>query len=208
MSPEKDMAENRPSDEALMLQYAEGDVQAFEMLLARYRKSVYGYLIRLVGVERAEDLFQETFLRVIRARSSFKARSRFSTWVFRIAHNVSVDALRKAGKAHLTSLSQPVEEGVERERTLEETLPAKQPDPAQALYREELDVLVESLIAKLPKEQREVLLLREHGELPFAEIAEIVGCTVNTAKSRMRYALESLREGLAQKGLLHEVPDS
>ena len=71
------MAEPNLSDEALMLQYADGDVEAFETLLARHRRAVFSYVVRLVGYERAEDLFQETFLRVVRARKSFKVRAKF-----------------------------------------------------------------------------------------------------------------------------------
>jgi len=110
--------------------------------------------------------------------------------------------LRKAGRRKTVSLTEKI--GNDEGREIQDTVPANDPGAAETIYDKELESIIGELIASMPARQREVLLLRN--EMPFKEIARIVGCTVSTAKSRMRYALEFIRRGLAQRDLLNEVP--
>ena len=183
-----------------MTRYREGDVRAFERLLRRHKKPVFNFLWRQVGDRAAaEELLQEVFLRVIKSAPTYQEQAKFTTWLYTIARNLCVDAARRAGHRRTISLDAPsVGSDGEAERPLGDTLS----DPAgdierQALARE-LRARLERAIAQLPEDQREVFLMRERSGLPFKEIASIVGVPENTVKSRMRYALERLREALAE----------
>lgn len=180
------------SDERLMLRFREGDVQAFEELVRRHRTPVFSFLLRLAGDRgRAEDLCQETFLRVVKAAEGWEPRATFRTWVFAMARNLAVDEARRQAFRRTEPLDDPAHPA--------EVDGAPGPDRAAegALLRPKL----EAALAALPDEQREVFLLREHAGLRFAEIAEVTGVPENTVKSRMRYALEALRARLAALGI-------
>lgn len=199
------MKEQTVSEETLMRDFAKGDLGAFEVLLNRYRRPLFGYISRFVGNDRAEDIFQETFYRVIRSKDSYKVRAKFSTWLFTIAHNVCVDHLRKSGRVSLVSISEPLSTSTDGTRTYEDTLESGDAGPSEKSIDEEMNSCIERLILELPEPQRQVLLLRQFGDMSFKEIARTVGCRVNTAKSRMRYALEALRKDLSKSSLLSEV---
>jgi RNA polymerase sigma-70 factor (ECF subfamily) len=184
------------SDEALMLRYRDGEVRAFELLLTRHRKPIYNFILRYVlEPAQAEDLLQETFLRVIRGAESYERQAKFTTWLYTIARNLCVDASRRAKHRRAQSLDAPIDE--------EEgsgTLLDRVADPTGTVDRQvigkQLGERIQRAVDGLGEEQREVFVLREVLDLPFKEIAEIVGCPENTVKSRMRYALEKLREAL------------
>jgi RNA polymerase sigma-70 factor (ECF subfamily) len=193
---------DHPPDEQLLAAYRAGDVAAFEALLARYEKPIWTYLRRFVRHdEAAEDLLQEVFLRVVRdaqdaAAPGWKGAAKFSTWLYTIARNLCVDRARREAFRAAASLdvaggedSAPV--------SLHDRLAA--PDrPADAvLAGRQAAARIDRAIATLPEDQREVFLMREVMELPFAEIAAVVGASEPTVKSRMRYALEKLRVALA-----------
>ncbi len=179
-----------------MLRFQAGDARAFEVLVRRHRTPVFSFLLRLTGDRgRAEDLCQETFLKVVKASAGWQERARFTTWLFSIARNLAVDEARRMSFRR----AEPLDAGPGEPPRPEPTSDAPAPDALAdaALVRPQL----EAALAALPPEQREVFLLREHAGLRFAEIAEVTGAPENTVKSRMRYALEALRAALAARGL-------
>ncbi len=189
------------SDEKLMRRYQAGDVGAFEALLRRHRAALHAFLYRLTGDRsRAEDLAQETWLKVVAAAPRWERRARFTTWAFSIARNVALDEARRSSHRTVESLDAPRADG----RVLADGVAAEAPGPDRGAESALLRPKLEAALAALPLEQREVFVLREYAGVPFADIAEITGAPVPTVKSRMRYALEALRADLARLGV---VPD-
>lgn len=187
------------SDEALMLRYQKGDVRAFEVLLARHRKPVFNFILRYVGDKtHAEDLLQEVFLRIIKGAASYERQAKFTTWIYTIARNLCVDASRRAKHRKAQSLDAPMPNDEKNGATLLEMLPDGAPATDRQTINRELHGRLAHAIETLSEEQREVFLMREFLDMPFKEIADVVGCPENTVKSRMRYALEKLREELEE----------
>lgn len=188
------MALEQLEDEALMEAYQQGDTRAFEQLLKRHRKPVYNFLYRQVGNNAlAEDLLQDTFLRVIRSAASYSRTAKFTTWLYTIARNLCVDQARRARHRRALSLDQPLAGESDDKRTLFDRIADEGPAVDRQVIGRRLQVQLQQAIAALSEEQREVFLMREYLNLPFKEIAEIINCPENTVKSRMRYALEHLR---------------
>lgn len=184
------------SDESLMFRYKRGEVRAFEVLMVRHRGPVFSFILRYVRDRAAaEDLMQETFLRLIRAADSYEKSAKFTTFLFTIARNLCVDASRRGKHRQATSLDAPVH-GSEDQVPLVERIADGQKAADGRVLDQELGDRLKKAIEELPDEQREIFLLREVSDLQFNEIAEIVGISENTVKSRMRYALEKLRESL------------
>lgn len=197
------------ADEALMLRYQQGEVRAFELLLERHRRPIFNFILRSVGArDRAEDLMQETFLRVIKGAASYQRQAKFTTWLYTIARNLCVDHSRRQKHRRVASLDAPMSRGDEgNERTMLDTVAGKELGADRQAISRQLHVTLQRAIATLPEEQREVFLLREMQDLPFKEIGEIVGVPENTVKSRMRYALEKLRMELEEyKDLAKALP--
>jgi RNA polymerase sigma-70 factor (ECF subfamily) len=179
------------TDEALMLAYREGDIAAFEALYGRWRGRLYRYLAHQAP-RLADELFQDVWLRVVRARAGYEATARFSTWLFRIAHNRLMDHYRASGRALVTLYEDPDEDPAE-------ALPAPASEsPPTLLERKELAGRILDALAGLPEPQREAFLLAEEGGMGVAEIAAATGVGRETAKSRLRYALARLRTLLAE----------
>lgn len=190
------------TDEELMLLYREGDLSSFEELYRRHCKGVFNFLLRYLGDRlRAEEATQEVFVRVVRRAASYQKQARFSTWLYTIARNLTIDMHRRKKVRQHVSLSQPVRKD-EDQMTLEGLLEDKhfESDGERGTARGEIREAVRGAIDDLPDEQRQVFLLREYSGMPFKEIASVVGCPENTAKSRMRYALEHMRNFLSQAG--------
>ena len=187
------------TDEQLMQAYREGNPRAFELLLARHERKVWNFLRRSVGdPTTAEDLLQEVFLRVIRAQADWKGEAKFTTWVYAIARNLCIDHARRAVHRGARSLDAPTGAhlDVEASETLHDRLAADARDAEGLTSDGQVRARVDEAVAALPPDQREVFLLREVMDMPFAEIAAVVGAPEPTVKSRMRYALERLREAL------------
>src|SRR5260370_10039682 len=192
------MAQER-TDEELLAAYQQGDVGAFELLLRRHRAPLFTFLLRMLGDrERAEDLAQETFLRIVKGAQAWERRARFQTWLFTIARNLCVDQSRRDRFRRADSLGQT---GADDEPAMIESVPAREIDPARGAESARLRPVLQQALLSLPVEQREVFILREQAGVPFKEIAELVGVNENTVKSRMRYALEGLRKALAAAGV-------
>ena len=190
------------SDEQLLSHYRAGDVRAFELLLARYEKPIWNFLRRFVrDAEAAEDLLQEVFLRVVRdaqeSAAPWKGQAKFSTWLYTIARNLCIDRARRGLVRDAASIDSPSGDDSGRAATLHDRLPAPGPGAEAIAADREAARRIDHAVAELPDDQREVFLMREVMELPFAEIASVVGVSEPTVKSRMRYALEKLRAALA-----------
>lgn len=185
------------SDEALMVLYAEGDVKAFEILLKRYERPLFNFILRSVGrADLAEELLQDVFVRVIKGASNYQQTAKFSTWLYTIARNICIDRSRKKSGKEL-SLDQSVGDSDDSRTFVDmvsDTSNQGSTDHDRTVFRSKL----EEALARLPDEQREVFVMREVSDLKFREISEILGIPVPTVKSRMRYALEALRGHMSE----------
>ncbi len=185
------------SDEMLMVRYQRGDREAFAELLRRYERPIFNFSLRhLRQAQLAEDVTQDTFLRIVQRATEFKHESRFSTWLYTIARNLCVDQLRKQKHRRHPSLEQG---GDQDGRALEERIADSRPGASteRGAVAGEIREIVVSALDELPDDQREVFLLRQVGNIPFKDIAIITGVGENTVKSRMRYALERLQRALS-----------
>ena len=186
------------TDEALVAAYLDrGDQAAFRSLVERHQERIFGYLLGMVrDREVANDLFQETFLRVIaamqRQRGSYAQQGRWLGWVMRIARNAALDHLRRRKKWTDVSPASDEDAGSFWDR-----LPDAEPFADELLHHADQVARLEACIERLPPEQREVVLLRHETDLTFREIAEITEVSINTALGRMRYALLNLRRMMA-----------
>lgn len=188
------------ADEALMLRYQRGDRSAFAELVRRHQKALYNFVLRQTrSAPAAEDIAQEAFLRVVQRAAEFKHEARFTTWLFTIARNLSVDHARKMKLRRHPSLDGPAGDA-EGARPMLEVVPDTRGEGEvdRAAEWSSMRRSIVSAVDSLPEEQREVFLLREVANLPFKEIAEVTGAAENTVKSRMRYALERLRITLVE----------
>lgn len=182
------------ADETLMIMYQKGEVRAFEILLQRHRKPVFNFILRFVGArDVAEDLLQDTFLRVIKGAANYERKAKFTTWLYTIARNLCVDQSRRKKHRKHASLDQPMTKS-DDSGTLLDVLPdqGEMLSDRKAVNRQ-LHQSMHRAIASLPDDQREVFLMREFLNMPFKDIGDVVGVSENTVKSRMRYALEKLR---------------
>jgi RNA polymerase sigma-70 factor (ECF subfamily) len=186
-----------------MTAYQRGDVAAFEELVARHERPLWNFLRRLVNDSAtAEDLLQETFMRVVKNAGRWTPAAKFTTWLYTIARNLCVDHARRAVHRRAVSLDGKSNGSPERDsdpdRRLHDALAGHEPGGERRALDRELSARLEHALAALPEAQREVFLMREVLGLPFAEIAQTVEASEATVKSRMRYALEALRRSLAE----------
>lgn len=185
--PAEATAAARP-DEELMLAYQAGDAGAFDTLYQRHRGRLFRFLAREAGSREAgEEIYQEAWLRLIRHRDDYRVEARFSTFLYRIAHNCLVDYLRRQGR-----LWQHEEPRAELPEDSTCPLPTPQAEWERHLTAQALARCMDTL----PAEQREVFLLREEAGHSLPEIAEITGGGLEAVKSRLRYALKKLRSCL------------
>jgi RNA polymerase sigma-70 factor (ECF subfamily) len=186
------------ADEALMLRYQQGEVRAFEILLNRHRKPVFNFILRFVqSRELAEDLLQESFLRVIRSAGKYKQQAKFTTWLYTIARNLCVDNSRRAKHRKAKSLDSPLS-SADGSGTLLDVVAGDDLPSDRLAVSKEIQIKLQAAIAQLSEEQREVFLMREFLDMPFKQISDVVGVPENTVKSRMRYALQKLRMELEE----------
>ncbi|NIN34519.1 MAG: RNA polymerase sigma factor [Gammaproteobacteria bacterium] len=179
------------SDEELMLSYREGDAKAFEALYSRHKGALYRFILRRCGQPAvAEELYQEVWMKLIRAREGYTVKARFTTWMYQVARNHCIDYYRRQSVAVINDQQGSL--GIEAF----EDQQSKQPDQQLELQQQTTQLM--QLVEALPVEQREAFLLREEAGLGLNEIAEITGVNPETAKSRLRYAINKLRAGLNQ----------
>jgi len=184
-----DATRTDPGDEDLMLSYAAGDAAAFEALYARHKGGVYRYLVRHCGnAGTADELFQDVWMNVIRVRASYTPTAKFTTWLYRIAHNRLIDHWRATGRVELVSA------GVDDDDDPLDAIPGPRNDePDVRAGAREIGARNRQALAALPAAQREAFLLHQEGGLELSEIAELTGTGIETVKSRIRYAQAKLR---------------
>jgi RNA polymerase sigma-70 factor (ECF subfamily) len=200
-------------DAQLMTLYATGDVAAFETVYARHKGPLYRYFFRQCGnPDTADELFQDVWLRIIKARERYEPKARFTTYMYQIAHNCLVDHFRKAGRSLRDGTGESAAEAIP-DPIAQEFDPAfasarwslvdwqqaqadSSPGPEAASSGEERAARLRSALDALPLEQREAFLLHEEAEMSLADIAAVTGVNSGTAKSRLRYAVKKLRSML------------
>lgn len=188
-----------PADEALMIRFQSGDRAAFTLLVRRHQGPLYNFAFRhLRSQPTAEEVVQDAFVRVVQNAGEFKHEARFSTWLYTITRNLCIDQIRKRALRRHPSLDEPKRADEGEGPTLGEQTADSKGDVERAATAGEIREKVLAAVDELPEEQREVFLMREVANLPFKEIAEIVGVPENTVKSRMRYALERLQAALSE----------
>jgi len=184
-------------DDELMQRYARGDMRAFETLYRRHKTALYRYLVRQArNPETANDLFQETWSKVVTSRERYEPRAQFRTFLFRIAHNCFIDHCRRASVRNESSGGEDGWEGM---------LPGSEQDqPDTRAEQAQLTTRYRAALSTLPAEQRDVFLLYESG-LSLDEVASVTAVGAETAKSRLRYAVSKLRAALASTTVIQET---
>jgi RNA polymerase sigma-70 factor, ECF subfamily len=177
----------KPTSEELMLRVQKGNLVAFEALYERFYKQLFHFIVRFVKEKSlAEDILQETFLRIFKKRKSYRKTARFSTYLFTIARNLCLDALKSWERKHVLSTQEDlVERAMDRSK-----------EPSKIVEEDELSEILQREIQALPKDQREVLLLSKHSGLSYEEIAQIVESTPAAVKQKAYRAMVSLRQKL------------
>lgn len=188
----------QPTDEELLERFRAGERRAFDVLMKRHEVGLFNFILRSVRDRAtAEELLQDTWIRVLSGIRDFQRASKFSTWVYTVARNLCIDHARKAVLRRHPSLDQSSKSSDDGP-TLGEQVADGGPRADRSAISKELQEKLVAAIHELPDDQREVFMLREYGALPFKDIADIVGAPENTVKSRMRYALERLQSALAE----------
>lgn len=192
-----------PTDEELMARCGKGDDQALAALIERHGRKLFGFLLRLLGGrDRAEDAYQEVWMRVMKSAGAYDPRDRFPAWLFTVARNIVIDQERARKRRKEDRLENPdEEEGL----SAIDCEPDPGPNPEDEMRGRELAAALEAALLALAPEQREVFLMRERAGLSFAEIAAATRTPLNTVKTRMHYALGHLRKTLAKEGFLSEA---
>ena len=178
------------SDKELIECFYNGNVQAFELLINRYKDQVYSYIISLVRDKQlTEDIFQDTFVKIIRTIKAgvYKDEGKFIQFAMRIAHNLVIDHFRKENRI-------PVVESSSEDYNYLDNAPISDPSVEQEMIVGQIHNDLKRMVELLPLEQKEVLRMRIYDDLSFKEIADITNVSINTALGRMRYALINLRK--------------
>jgi RNA polymerase sigma-70 factor (ECF subfamily) len=182
-------------DQILRLQ--RGDPEALTAILACYQHRLYLFLLRLVhDPALADDLFQQTWLRVMEKIGRYDARARFDTWLFSVAHNLAIDHLRRQRSS---SLDEPVAHPDDSGTTIAHRLRSPGPDPLEELLESERAAILAAGMQELPAIHREVLSLRFEEGMKLEQIAEVAALPLSTVKSRLHRALEGLRGAVERR---------
>ncbi len=182
------------SDHELIHLYLDGEEQALETLVIRHKTKVYTSIFLLVKDSYlAEDLFQDTFIKVINTlrAGKYNEEGKFLPWIIRIAHNLVIDYFRKEKRTPIINTP----EGFD----IFDVIHILEENVEDGMVREQSHVELRKLVERLPEDQKEVLIMRHYGDLSFKEIAEITDVSINTALGRMRYALNNLRKMMEKK---------
>jgi len=190
--------ENFLNDNELVQRFISGDQNALEILIHRHKNRVYSYILLIVKKqELAEDIFQETFIKVIRSlkKGRYTDNGKFISWVLRISHNLIIDHFRKEKLKGTISNDSFEGDLFNSQKFAEDTI------EDQMVYTQILSE-VKDLIQELPEDQQQVIYMRHYLDLSFKEIADLTDVSINTALGRMRYALINLRKLVEQKKLV------
>lgn len=188
------------SDQDLIGRYIAGQESALETLIRRHKSRVFAYVLMVVkDKDLAEDLFQDTFIKVINTIRSgqYKEEGKFIQWVMRIAHNLIIDHFRKSKRI-------PIVENSDDYNIFDKVrIPVESIE--EMLITEQIHKDVKRLIDYLPREQKEVLVMRHYADMSFKDIAEVTNVSINTALGRMRYALINLRKLVKENEVILSV---
>ncbi|MCA8913908.1 MAG: sigma-70 family RNA polymerase sigma factor [Planctomycetes bacterium] len=192
--------QERSDFDLLKLYVKKQSADAFETLVTRHRRQVYNFIYKMVGkAEAAEDIFQETFLRVIKNAHTYTPRAKFTTWCLQIARNLSLDYFKREGlRQHVSIDASP---GGDDERSIAGMLQGSDPQSSEILVSRELVDEVREAVTQLPDNQREALILRMYDDMPYAEIADVLGSPEGTVKYWVHEAINSLARYLERRGL-------
>jgi RNA polymerase sigma-70 factor (ECF subfamily) len=191
----------RDPDIRLMLRVRDDEAGAFEELVERYQHRLVGVMNHLVGsIEEAEDLAQEVFLRVYRARKKYRPRSKFATWLFTIANNLALNCLRSRQRKPVVPLAGH-DSGPLGARPQEQLVRDPGTGPVQKVQKQELAGLVRQALDGLNERQRMAVVLNKFEDMNYAEIAEVMGLTTKAVKSLLSRARMNLRAALT--GYIH-----
>ena len=188
---------NNLSDKELVMRYQAGDVSCFQILVDRYQNKVYSYIMMLVRDRQlADDLFQDTFLKIIRTikGGAYKEEGKFIQFAMRIAHNLIIDYFRKEKRL-------PMVDPTKEDYDMLANARMKDPSVEERIITEQIYDDLRKMINRLPDGQREVLNLRFYSDMSYKEIADVTNVSINTALGRMRYALINLRKIAEEKKL-------
>jgi len=173
-----------------------GTEGSFEELVRRYQRPISAYVYRMVGdYESALDLTQEIFIKVYGSLRRYRAEFKFSTWIYKIAHNCAVDHLRRSSTREQSLIS-----GTESDN-FELPLESSRLTPEQESERKERRIEIEGVIRALPSNYRELIILRQSQDLTYEEIVEVTGLPLGTVKNRLFRAREMMRELFVEKGI-------
>ncbi len=189
--------EARDPDVRLMLQVRDDVAGAFEVLVNRYQHRLLGVMVHLVGrVEEAEDLTQEVFLRIYRARKGYRPRAKFSTWLFTIANNLALNHLRGKGRNPTVAIRAEDGSGSQAISPVEARAVAREGTPSAQMRQVELSEVVREALEGLGEDQKMAVLLNKFEDMSYADIAEVMGRSEAAVKSLLARARNHLREQL------------
>jgi RNA polymerase sigma-70 factor (ECF subfamily) len=188
------------SDKDLIAQYLKGDEASLNQLIKRHRQKVFtSILIMVKDKDMSEDIFQDTFIKVVKTLRSgnYNEEGKFLPWVVRIAHNLVIDHVRREKR---TTMLRDTDEF-----SILSTLPVYDDNVEEKLIKDQIHADVRKLIEELPFEQKEVLIMRHYANMSFKDIADVTNVSINTSLGRMRYALINLRKLIDKKGVVLKV---
>jgi RNA polymerase sigma-70 factor, ECF subfamily len=185
-------------DADLVVRALAGREDGFEELVRRYQRPIVAYVYRMVGdYDSALDLAQEVFIKVYNSLGRYRPEFKFSTWIYRIAHNASIDHLRRAGNVRTEEMEVAGDGG----STFEKPIASKSLTPEQETERGERRAEIEEVVRQLAPAYRELIVLRHSHDLSYDEIAEVTGLPLGTVKNRIFRAREAMRELLVARGI-------
>ena len=182
----------RTSDEDLMRRCREGDMSAFELIVLRYKDAIFNLIYHfLADYHRAQDISQDTFLRVLRNVDRYKPRNSFKPWLYRIAVNLCKNELRNRSRRRALSLNDP-------ELDIESLIGDCYTAPDEAYEKEEMRELIKNALESLPEDQRMAIVLREYQDLSYGEIATALNCSLGAVKSKIHRARQNIKNILME----------
>jgi len=191
------------NDADLIKKYLDGDISSFNTLVWRWEKPLYNFSLRFLGdTELAKDVTQKAFIKAYKNLKGLKDASKFSSWIYQITSNLCKDEFKRMKRHQSISLELMMENHKDHSIDLADS---SLPDPSSDLNQIELEELIKRALQSIPAEQRIVIIMKEYQGLKFAEIAEALGESINTVKSRMYYGLNALRKVFNRWNINEEV---
>ena len=188
--PARTVTRDEPTDEQLLAEYRAGDKSRFAVLVLRYQRELYHFLVRFLGDRAAaEDVFQETFLQVHQSADQFDPTRRFRPWLFTIAANKARDLIRSHARRPTSPLQASISPGDDESGEFIDLMQAAESIPGEPMEREELQQQVQKTVMAMPEHLREILLLSYFHQFPYKQIGDILDIPLGTVKSRLHAAV-------------------